>query len=400
MNRFLLYFSLILFTCLLLFVATTHTQPATAQEDVQLFLPLVADRAEYQLPLEIVATGVFEATHITHAGDDRVFVTDRSGVVWVVQPDGSKSMFLDVRDRVILDFWEQGLLAVAFPPDYAATGHLFVSFVSQGAADPFRLVIERYTVSTTDPDKVDPSSGVEVLSIEYEAQEHNGGKLAFGPDGYLYITVGDDANLDVTQDVDAPEGKILRLDVSTVPYTIPPDNPFVDVPGALDEIWAVGYRNVWGMAFDAQTGDLYSADVGASQREEVNVQPSDSAGGENYGWPCFEGTRVFAERLCDDDAEYTMPVFEYAHEDGRCAVTGGDVYRGTQSTYLFGRYVLADFCTGELFAIWQSESGEWHSERLGTMPVTRVSAIGSRADGEILIGSWSADMRIYRLRYP
>jgi glucose/arabinose dehydrogenase len=246
---------------------------------------------------------------------------------------------------------EQGLFSIAFHPDYAKNGRFFVAYTDTRGDE----VVARYHVGA-DPDVADPGSAKIVLTIPDFATNHNGGQLAFGRDGYLYVTVGDGGGSDdpeeTGQDLTRLLGKILRLDVDVDEppwYAVPPTNPFVGRADARGEIWAFGLRNPWRVSFDRATGDLYVADVGQGSREEIDVQPAASPGGENYGWDVFEGTECHEPEPPADECPappvgFTMPVLEYGHDEG-CSVTGGFVYRGCAMPALRGTYFYADFCT-------------------------------------------------------
>ena len=250
---------------------------------------------------------------------------------------------------------ERGLLGLAFHPDYSTNGYFFVNH-TDAAGD---TIVERYTVSA-DPNVADPNSAMPVLGIGQPDSNHNGGWLGFGPDGYLYIATGDgggtgDPN-ENGQDLSSLLGKMLRIDVNAddfpgdanANYGIPADNPFVGVAGR-DEIWAYGLRNPWRNSFDRETGDLYIADVGQASWEEVNVQPANSTGGENYGWDCYEGNHEYETTGCGDPNTMTFPVYEYSHSDG-CSITGGYVYRGSQICDLRGTYFFADYCNDTIWS--------------------------------------------------
>ena len=310
-------------------------------------------RADVQLVP--VATGLSSPLLATGArdGTNRLYVVERDGVVRLVKPGvQGTSIFLDLRGRVLAG-GERGLLGLAFHPQYASNGRLFVFYTRppDGA-----LVIAEHR-RRADPDVADPA-GVDVLVIAHPRQSnHNGGMLAFGPDGYLYIGVGDGGAsndpTDNSQDVDVLLGKILRIDVDRSGpvfgsrYGAPPDNPFVDAPGA-DEVYAYGLRNPWRFGFDRSTGELWVGDVGQDGIEEVDAP---ILRGGNYGWRVYEGTNCTGNdpMLCNPTA-FVAPRFQYAHTGGRCSVTGGYVYRGTRGTFASGTYVFGDFCGGEIMA--------------------------------------------------
>lgn len=310
-----------------------------------------------QLPpvrLEPVLSGLSSPLYVTHArdGSRRLFVVERGGQIKVLQPGAAAAtVFLDISGRVLTD-GERGLLGLAFHPQYPATGRFFVNYTRQpdGAT-----VIAEYRVSPTDPNLALTAETV-LLTVPQPFANHNGGMVEFGPDGFLYIAFGDggDANDPGNRAQNPNEllGKILRIDVNGssggLPYAIPPDNPFAGPLPGRDEVWALGLRNPFRFAFDRATGALVAADVGQYEREEIDVVVR----GGNYGWRVFEGTRCTGNGPgpCDPGA-FTPPIVEYDHSGGRCAITGGYVYRGALSTLPAGAYVFGDLCTGEIFLL-------------------------------------------------
>jgi glucose/arabinose dehydrogenase len=300
--------------------------------------------------LQPVASGLERPVGIANAGDGsgRLFILEQVGRIRIVR-DGEllSSPFLDISGRVGSSASEQGLLGLAFHPGYAENGLFFVNYTDQQGD----TVVARFSVSA-DPNRADPASEAQILTLPQPAGNHNGGHLAFGPDGYLYVGTGDGGGAGDQygngQNGGTLLGAMLRLDVDGAqPYLIPAGNPFVDNPAVRDEIWALGLRNPWRYSFDRLTGDLYIADVGQNQYEEVNYQPADAPGGLNYGWPIMEGMHCFpADRDCAR-AGLTQPVVEYQHAQG-CSVTGGYVYRGQEFPALTGIYLFGDFCSGRI----------------------------------------------------
>lgn len=276
-------------------------------------------------------------------GDDRIFVVQRVGVIRIL--DESRVLldppFLDLRDQVISDGIERGMLGLAFHPDYANNGRFFVYYIDKGG----RRQLSEFTVSPTDPNIAFAAS--EKVIFEYDQPEgytdirHYAGNTVFGPDGYLWVSMGDGADSrDQGQDPNTPYGTIVRIDVdSGDPYGIPPDNPFVD-GGGLADVWAYGLRNPWRFSIDPVDGLLYVADVGHADQEEVNVVSTEQ-GGYNFGWSDMEGTRCFHLQDCNPD-DYTSPVLTYTHEEG-LSVTGGFVYRGEEIPELAGTYFYSDW---------------------------------------------------------
>ncbi|MEO1277648.1 MAG: PQQ-dependent sugar dehydrogenase [Planctomycetota bacterium] len=322
-----------------------------------------AASAQVDVATEVFLTGLNQPTALVHAPGDfgRVFITEKRGVIRVVR-DGEllPTPFLNI-DPLISSFGERGLLGIAFSPEYDSDGWFFVHYTNNSG----NTVIARYSVSDTNPDVADPSSGQILLTERQPFTNHNGGWIDFGPnDNFLYISLGDGGSGGdpdgYGQRLDTFLGKILRIDVLGPPspgldYGIPADNPFVGT-GNMEEIWAYGLRNAWRNDFDPATGDLYIADVGQGAREEVNYQPADSFGGENYGWKCREGDICFSATMpCPDPCDpspFVEPVITYDHSAaGGCSITGGQIYRGCAIDGLDGTYFYADYCTNRVWSI-------------------------------------------------
>jgi len=343
------------------------------------------DPASVRVELQPIASGLEAPLGITHGGDGsgRLLVLEKSGRIRVVKNNALTPMpFLDITDRVGSSQSEQGLLGLAFHPDFANNGFLYVNYTDlQGDT-----VVSRFAVSG-DPDRADPASEMVLLTLPQPAANHNGGNLAFGPDGYLYIGTGDGGaagdRFGNGQNGRTLLGAMLRLDVDGgQPYAVPPDNPFVGDPDVLDEIWALGLRNPWRYSFDRQTGDLYIADVGQNQYEEVNVQLTDNSGGQNYGWPIMEATHCFPEDRACDPTGLTLPVTEYNHSQG-CSVTGGYVYRGQEYPALTGIYLFGDYCSGRIWGLARGD-GKWQVSELARVDA-RISAFGEDEAGELYL---------------
>lgn len=317
-------------------------------------LTLTALPAAAQVGSQQVITGLDRPLRLVSPPDDpRLFVVERPGTIRVYNQNGTfRDLCLDIRSLVSIDS-ERGLLGLAFPPDHATTGRFYVSYTDQGGDS--RVV--RYTMGA-DPDRADPASAQLILQVSQPQANHNGGHLEFGPDGMLYLGFGDGGGSgdpgNNAQNDQVLLGKMLRLDVSgTGPgYAIPADNPFVGLP-PRDEIWAKGLRNPWCWSFDSLTGDLYIADVGQGDLEEVDVQPAGSDGGENYGWRLMEGSACFIPSTGCFQPGLTLPVHEYSHGGTpfRCSITGGYVYRGAAIPQLAGRYFFADFCSAQVWSL-------------------------------------------------
>ncbi len=283
------------------------------------------------------------------AGDPRLFVVEKGGTVRIVKNGAVVARpFLDI-SALVSNGGEQGLLGLAFAPDYATSGRVFVSYTDLAG----NSVIASYRVSA-DPDSVDAGSAAIRLTVTQPYDNHNGGNIVFGPDGYLYFGLGDGGSggdpQGRGQDRSDLLGSLLRLDVAgATGYAVPNDNPFRNVAGARPELWDWGLRNPWRFSFDRTTGDLYVADVGQSNREEVNVSPAtagrNAGRGLNYGWNTMEGSICYNPSTGCDQAGLTLPTLDYTHADG-CSVTGGFVYRGSAIPDLRGTYLYADFCAG------------------------------------------------------
>jgi glucose/arabinose dehydrogenase len=340
-----------------------------------------------EVTLQTVTGGLDTPVGIANAGDGsgRLFILEKIGRIRVVQNGAlAATPFLDISDRVGAGGSEQGLLGLAFHPRYVQNGFLFVNYTDRQG----NTVVSRFSAQA-DPGRADPASEAVLLTLEQPASNHNGGHLAFGPDGYLYIGTGDGGGAgdryDHGQNGQTLLGAMLRLDVdSQQPYALPESNPFAGVPGVRDEIWALGLRNPWRYSFDRLTGDLYIADVGQNMYEEVNFQPSSDPGGQNYGWPLMEGLHCFpADRACDRTG-LTLPVREYDHTQG-CSVTGGYVYRGQEFPLLTGIYLFGDYCSGRIWGLVRSgASGDWQVAGLAQADV-RLSAFGEDEQGELYL---------------
>lgn len=354
------------------------------------------------------ASGLPAITDITHAGDDRLLVAQQSGVIRVVESDGTvfPTPFLDV-SGLVSSGQEQGLLGLAFHPNYATNGYFYINYTAAGTGDTF---VTRYSVSAN-PDVADPGSAFPILAQSQPFGNHNGGDLSFGPaDGYLYIGLGDGGFacdiMDDAQDGSTLLGKMLRIDVDGgSPYAIPPTNPFVGVPGVLDEIWAIGMRNPWRFSFDRQAPhDLWIADVGQRAREEINREPGGSAGGSNYGWDCREGFASAASppsscataAVCTPVGGAVDPVHDYDHGGGRCSVTGGFVYRGAMHPGFDGEYFFADWCSRDLYSL--RDNGPGHTLTSYSTPLpAHPTTFGEDANGEVYVGAGDT---VYRLDDP
>ncbi len=340
---------------------------------------------QYVNTLTPFATGLNKPVCISHCGDSRLFVTDQTGYIRIIDSSGTvfSQAFLDIHQRVLYG-GEQGLLGLAFHPQYLTNGYFYVNYV--GAGDSTH--ISRFQVTAGNPDLADPQSELKLMTIFQPFGNHNGGDLHFGPDGYLYIGLGDGGSGgdpgNRSQNAMEYLGKMLRIDVDQGnPYSIPTSNPFYNHPDTLGEIWALGLRNPWRFSFDRITGDLWIADVGQNAFEEINFQPVTSSGGENYGWRCYEGNNVYNSAGCGDESAYTFPVHTYSRGDG-CSVTGGYVYRGNTTSPFYGHYFFADYCTDQIWTLHKSEQ-VWVRQEFGQFSGNNFSTFGEDSDGRLYI---------------
>ncbi len=356
--------------------------------------PFLSSLPAPQIQLQQIASGLTRPVDIAHAGDSRLFIVLQGGQIVIY--DGTQILptpFLNISSMVKC-CGEEGLLGLAFHPNYASNGFFYV-FYTNLSGD---LVIARYSRSADNPNLADPNSGVILLTIPHPTySNHNGGQLKFGPDGYLYIATGDgggggDPNNN-GQNIDSLLGKILRIDVNGgFPYAIPPTNPFVGQPGA-DEIWAYGLRNPWRFSFDRVTGDLFIGDVGQNAWEEINFQPAGSSGGHNYGWRLMEGFHCYNPSSNCNDGSLTLPILEYGHSLG-CSVTGGYRYRGSQIPALFGYYLYGDYCSGRIWGALPSSGGVWSAVELLDTTLF-ISTFGEDNSGELYVADLNG--AIYRI---
>ncbi|MEX0908446.1 MAG: PQQ-dependent sugar dehydrogenase [Gemmatimonadaceae bacterium] len=304
------------------------------------------------LALQPIASNLSSPVHLASPpNDDRLFIVEQPGRIRVVQ-NGSliEIPFLDINGKVTNEGGEQGLLSVAFHPQYATNRFFYVYYVDNDG----NLQIERYTAPTASSNVADPATALPIINIPHPTHSnHNGGQLAFGPDGFLYIGTGDGGSggdpPNNAQSLNVLLGKILRLDVSQDLYAIPPTNPFRSTPGVRAEIWAYGLRNPWRFSFDRAWEMLYIGDVGQGRNEEINAVARTQAG-RNYGWRIMEGSDCYPTPMTPcDRSGLTLPVYEYGtHDNGSCAVTGGFVYRGSAIPQIVGLYFFSDYCRGGL----------------------------------------------------
>jgi glucose/arabinose dehydrogenase len=349
---------------------------------LSLFAFLLAHAAfAQQVELRQVVSGLTSPVGINHAGDTRLFITQQRGTIVVF--DGTRVLptpFLDVSTLISTNASERGLLGLAFHPRYAQNGFFYIWYTDpQGD-----IAVSRFRVSA-DPNRADANSRTLIIEIPHsQFGNHNGGQLAFGPDGYLYLGTGDGGSggdpANRAQNRTDLLGKMLRIDVDGgSPYAIPASNPFGN------EVWAYGLRNPWRFSFDRLTGDLWIADVGQGSIEEIDFQPATSIGGENYGWRRMEGTRCFNPASNCTDAALVLPVIEYGHSNGACSVTGGYVYRGTRYPGLGGMYFYGDYCNGVIWAATRNATGSGFTSRQLLDTAMLISTFGEDVGGELYV---------------
>jgi len=332
---------------------------------------------------QVLVSHLQRLTDLKADGSGRLFVIEKNGRIRIIQNGQlSPNPFLDITDRIKDSGNEQGLLGLAFHPSFSQNGYFYVNYTGQGG-DTF---ISRFQASG---DKADPNTELNLLHIKQPFPNHNGGSLAFGPDGYLYAGLGDGGSandpLGNGQNTKTLLGKILRLDVNHGDsYTIPADNPFGS------EVWAYGLRNPWRISFDKLTGDLYIGDVGQDTWEEIDFLPAGSPGGNNFGWNYFEGSHPFASKPSVTD-HFTYPIAQYNHDKG-CSIIGGYVYRGSMTEWN-GTYLYGDYCTGKVWGV--IRSGEKWQNKLLFQTNFPITSFGQDANGEIYL--LTDDGEIYQL---
>ncbi|NBC17698.1 MAG: T9SS type A sorting domain-containing protein [Bacteroidetes bacterium] len=361
-------------------------QPSSAQHDLEVAFP----NLEFSDPVDLQSP---------RDGTNRLFVVEQAGVIKVFENDPqvpSAEVFLDIQNRV-LSGGEQGLLGLAFHPDFMSNGYFYVDYT---AANPSRTIIARYQVDTDDPDQADAESEQVLLEVEQPFSNHNAGQIQFGPDGYLYVTLGDGgAGGDPEengQDRSTLLGSILRIDVDNPSegqhYGIPADNPFVGADcgpaGCREEIYAYGLRNPWRISFDPETGALWAGDVGQNAYEEIDIIEK----GGNYGWNTMEGTHCFDPSSGCDQSGLALPVWEYPHSQGQ-SITGGYVYRGNRLPDLVGKYVYADFVSGRIWALTYDGTDAETTELVNSN--LNIASFGVDANDELYLCAF--DGKIYRL---
>lgn len=366
------------------------TEPAAELKD----LNLVYKVGGLAAPVDIASTQL--------SGDRRLFIAEQRGMVKIADLATGQivpKLVLDISSKVIYS-GEMGLLGLVFDPDLSKYPFIYVNYVrpSNGGRE---TVIARYQLNA-DQTAADPATEKVILTVSQPYENHNAGDLAFGPDGYLYIPLGDGGGAGDPQNrAQNPAnvlGKILRVDVHQgEAYSVPPDNPFVNKEGYRPEIWSLGWRNPWRLSFDRDNGDMWVADVGQNKIEEVNHEPYKSAG-RNYGWRCFEGTGELNLSGCGDRSNYTFPVAQYSHTDAPCySVTGGFVYHGQKYPGLNGHYFYADYCTGDIYNLKSTQATYSGGLLKGT--TFNISTFGEDSDGELFLADAKTGT-IYQITAP
>jgi glucose/arabinose dehydrogenase len=355
----------LLFIALIFIQCTQHSQTQTPTIGIQSF-----------------ASGFSSPVEITHCGDSRLFIVEQDGLIKILNSNGTTNAtpFLNVT-TLTNGGGEQGLLGLAFHPNYASNGYFYINYTNNSG----NTIIARYSVSAGNPN-IANTSGTILLTIPQPYSNHNGGTLKFGSDGYLYIGMGDGGSggdpENRAQNINELLGKMLRIDVNSgSPYGIPAGNPYVGIPGA-DEIWAIGLRNPWKFSFDRQNGDLWIADVGQNLYEEVN-RAGASESGLNYGWRCYEGNTAYNTAGCPSQSTMKAPLAVTNHADGNCSITGGYVYRGSAYPNFTGKYFFSDYCKAQIGMMDTSGTITFSQTFSGNSFVT----FGEDVNGEIYVGS-------------
>ena len=338
---------------------------------------------------------------VGHAGDGshRLFVVEQPGTIRIFQNGRVlDEPFLDIRSLFGSRTDGRGLLSVAFHPDYASNGRFFVNYVDRDG----QMVVAEYRASADDPNRAGPEAVQVLLTVERQPLYHlygsDGGTLAFGPNGLLYISTGDivppEGPTAAAQDLGSLRGKLLRIDVNLDwGYGLLPDNPFISHPTACPEIYAYGLRDPRRFSFDRETGDLWIADIGQDRFQEINAEPAPLSGGQNYGWDLMEGRHCVQADACNTEG-LALPVAGYDHSLG-AAVTGGYVYRGSAIPGLLGKYVFGDYWSGSIWALERGPTGEWRMTEQMRSPVP-IIVFGEDEDGELYFAS--DDGKLFRLR--
>lgn len=342
--------------------------------------------------LETFASGFTSPVEISNAGDSRLFVVEKGGKIKILNSNKTTNAtpFLDISTQVSTGS-EQGLLGLAFHPNYASNGQFFINYTNLSG----NTVIAKYTVDSGNPNIANSSSGSILLTIAQPFANHNGGTLKFGPDGFLYIGMGDGGSGgdpgNRAQNSTELLGKMLRIDVNTgSPYGIPPTNPYVGITGN-DEIWAVGLRNPWKFSFNRLNGDLWIADVGQNAIEEIDKVANPLTPGLNFGWRCYEGNTDYdtSSGTCPAYASTVPPINQYTHGANRCSITGGYVYTGTTYPNFQNKYFFGDYCTAEIGWVNAAGTLTWNYDAAGV-----INTFGEDMNGELYVAVSNAIYKI------
>lgn len=355
-----------------------------------LFSPVLRAQVPQLKLIPYISSGLVKPVDITHCGDSRVFIVEQDGRIRIVQNGVLQSLpFLDINPQVNSTGNEQGLLGLAFHPDYKSNGYFYINYTNNSG----NTVVSRFSVNPSDSNRALAGSELILLTVTQPYSNHNGGDLLFGPDGYLYIPLGDGGSAgdpqNFAQNKKSRLGKTLRIDVNYGSlFAIPPDNPFLNDTTFLPELWHIGLRNPWRCSFDPANGNLWLGDVGQGAFEEVDLSRAGSGGGENYGWRCYEANNPYNTNGCQPLTAYVSPVYSYPHiSGGQCSVTGGEVYRGALSLNFFGHYIFSDFCTPTLRTLREDNTGAFIHQLNTAWPGAGISAFGSDYYGELYVAN-------------
>lgn len=358
-------------------------------------------QAQDAIRLNLVTRGLSIPVYLTHAGDDRLFILEKQGRIRIIR-NGTLSPvpFLNIVSKVNSRGNEQGLLGLAFHPDYGKNGLFYINYSAPGTGN---TIVAEYRVRSDDPQRADSLSERVLMNIPQPFTNHNGGCMHFGKDGYLYIGMGDGGSggdpQNLSQNPKSLLGKMLRIDVDTSSsYRIPVSNPYRSSTTFLPEIWASGLRNPWRFSFDRLTGDMWIGDVGQGEWEEVNFQNADSKGGENYGWRCYEGKADYNTSGCAPRSNYDFPVYDYRSDDSQlgCSVTGGYVYRENPGSYLYGTYIYGDYCSGFIWGMTRDSLGRVTNRNLMRTGRNQVASFGEDLSGALYLIA-IAEGAVYRI---
>lgn len=363
---------------------------------ISLFLFVLMFKSYSQeINLEVFANGFSNPVAIENAGDDRLFVVERGGAIKILNSSGSinATNFLTLNSSIVLSGGERGLLGLAFHPDYENNRFFYINYTK---ANDGATVIARYQTNESNPNIADPTSASVIMTIPQPYSNHNGGTIKFGPDGYLYIGMGDGGSggdpQNYGQNINSLLGKMLRIDIDgEAPYSIPPTNPFVGIEGA-DEIWSVGMRNPWKFSFNRLNGDLWIADVGQNASEEINKVSAPLTAGLNFGWRCYEADLIYNASGCGNIDSYFFPISKYPLDNVFCSITGGYVYTGSMYPNFQNKYFFTDFCANRIGFIDENGSDiTWTNSFSGNF-----STFGEDINGELYVAGLS-NGTVYKL---